>query len=81
MSKELTKIINEHLWKQIQNNALQNDEVVEIIDSLGSSLNAQTISYYAKGQSITYNGVLDRIKSGKLKTFELFGVRFVIDNY
>ncbi len=81
MSKELTKIINNHLGKQIQNDALQNDEVIEIIKCLGSFLNAETIADYSKGACITYNGCLDRIKSGKLKTFELFGIKFVIDNY
>lgn len=40
MSKELTKIIKEHLANRIQKDELPNDSIVEIIDLLGRYLNA-----------------------------------------
>jgi len=80
MSKELTKIIKEHLANRIQKDELPNDSIVEIIDLLGRYLNAETISDYSKREGISYNGTLQRIETGKLKTFTLFKTKFVIDN-
>lgn len=80
MSKELTEVIKKHLAERIQKDELNNESIVEIIDLLGSYLNAKTISDYSKHEKITYNGVLQRIGTGKLKTFDLFGIKFVIDN-
>jgi hypothetical protein len=80
MSKELTEIIKEHLAGRVQKGELNNESIVNIIGLLGSYLNAKTVSDYAKFENITYNGTLQRIGTGKLKTFELFNVKFVIDN-
>lgn len=76
----LTKVIKEHLSSRVQNLELNNEDIVEIIDLLGAYLNAETISDYAKRNKITYNGTLQRIATGKLKTFTLFKNKFVIDN-
>ena len=80
MHKELTKIIKAHLASRIQKDELPNDSIVEIIDLLGRYLNAETISDYSKREGISYNGTLQRIETGKLKTFTLFNVKLVIDN-
>jgi Na+/phosphate symporter len=76
MSRELTDKIKQHLGQRVQNNELDNSEVIEIINLLGTFLNAETISDYAKRENITYNGALKR----NLKSFQLFGVKFVIEN-
>jgi len=77
---ELHNIIKEHLGKRLHNVELTNDEMVSIMDLVGSYLNLCTIANYATLNKISYNGVLERIKSGKIKDYQLFGVRFVIDN-
>lgn len=76
----LTKIIKEHLYEKVQNNELQNDDLVEIIDLLGSFLNLETISYYSKRVNLDYSSIKARVKSGKLKPYELFKIKFIIDN-
>jgi hypothetical protein len=77
---ELSKIIKEHLGKRLHNSELTNDEMVELIDTIGMYLNLRTVANYATLENISYNGVLARIKSGKIKEYELFGVKFIIDN-
>jgi hypothetical protein len=78
--KELIDTINTHLGTRVQNGELKNESVVSIIETLGRFLNAETISDYAKREKISYNGTLQRIGIGKLKTFTLFNTKFVIDN-
>jgi len=77
---ELSNKIKEHLQKRIQENELNNTEMVEIIDTVGMYLNLKTIANYATLENISYNGVLARIKSGKIKEYELFGIKFIISN-
>ena len=77
---ELHNIIKEHLGRILHNVELSNEEMVSLIDLIGSYLNLKTISDYAKINSISYNGVLDRVKSGKVKEYNLFNVKFIIDN-
>ena len=77
---ELHNIIKEHLTKRLQNNELSNTDMVDLIDTIGMYLNLRTIANYATLENISYNGVLTRIKSGKIKEYELFGVKFIIDN-
>lgn len=77
---ELHNIIKEHLGKRLHNVELSNNEMVSLIDLIGGYLNLSTIANYATLNKISYNGVLERIKSGKIKEHTLFGVRFVIDN-
>lgn len=76
----LKTTIKEHLSHRVQNSELNNEDIVEIISLLGSYLNAETISDYSKINKISYNGTIQRIGSGKLKTFTLFNIKFVIDN-
>ncbi len=78
--QNLTEVIKQHLADRVQKSELDNASIVSIIDLLGSYLNAKTISDYAKDEKLTYNGVLVRIGTGKLKTFELFKTKYVIDN-
>ena len=77
---ELSEKIKEHLGKRLHNSELTNDEMVELIDTIGMYLNLRTVANYATLENISYNGVLARIKSGKIKEYELFGVKFIIDN-
>lgn len=77
---ELTNVINIHLSERVQKGELINDDIVSIIDNIGSYLNLQTISDYSKSQEISYNAALKRIKSGKIKEYKLFNVTFIIDN-
>ena len=46
----------------------------------GNYLNAKTISSWAKEKGIDYTNAKYRIKRDRLETFELWGVKFVIDN-
>ncbi len=77
---ELHNIIKEHLGKRLNNVELNNSEMVSLIDLIGSYLNLKTIADYAKSNNISYNGVKDRIESGKVQEYILFNVKFVIDN-
>ena len=70
----IAKILkNIHLG--VENNLLNNNDLVQIIEQVGSYLNLQTISDYAKENKISYNGA----KKFR-KTVKLFNVKFVIDN-
>ena len=77
---ELHNIIKEHLGKRLQENELTNKDMVSLIDLIGSYLNLSTISNYATINQISYNGVLERIKSGKIQDYVLFKVKFIIEN-
>ena len=68
------KILN-RLSELIETNQLNNEDLVHIIEHVGSYLNLQTISEYAKDNNISYNGV----KKCR-KTIKLFNIKFVIDN-
>jgi hypothetical protein len=68
------KILN-RLSELIETDQLNNDDLVQIIAHVGSYLNLQTISEYAKENNMSYNGV----KKCR-KTMILFNVNFVIDN-
>jgi hypothetical protein len=76
----LIETINSHLSQRIQKGELQNSELISILDTVGSYLNLMTFSDYAKREKISYNGVLNRVESGKVQVLELFNVKFVIDN-
>lgn len=71
----LVNKICDHLSSRIEKGELSNNDMVQIIEHVGSYLNIQTISNYAREQRISYNGV---------KKFrpvqEIFNVKFVIDN-
>lgn len=71
----LGQVIQEHLVERIEKNQLSNDELVQIIELLGSYLNLSTIPDYAKANDMSYNGVK---KFRTIKT--IFNVKFVIDN-
>ena len=71
----LGQVIQEHLVERIEKNQLSNDELVQIIELLGSYLNLSTIPDYAKANDMSYNGVK---KFRTIKT--IFNTKFVIDN-
>lgn len=68
------KILN-RLSELIETNQLNNDDLVHIIEHVGSYLNLKTISEYSKENNLSYNGV----KKCR-KIIKLFNVKFVIDN-
>ena len=67
--------ICEHLSKRIENGELKNEDLFQIIESVGIYLNLKSISQYAKDHKMSYNGV----KKFRKVTM-LFGEKFVIDN-
>ena len=71
----LVDIICNHISERIEGNQLSNDDCVKIIEHIGSYLNLQTVSDYAKSAGISYNGA-KHFRSVK----EIFNVKFVIDN-
>lgn len=77
---KLFEVVQQHLGVRLQNSELNNYDMAKLIELIGQYLNLKTISDYASFSKISYNGVIERIKSGKLQTIELFNVKFVIDN-
>lgn len=71
----LVNKICEHLSERIESGELNNTDLVQIIEHIGGYLNLQTISKYAKENNMSYNGV-----KHFRNIFEIFGVKFVIDN-
>jgi hypothetical protein len=67
--------IQEHLSIRIENNELTNNELVQLIEYIGSYLNLQTIPDFAKTNNMSYNGVK---KFRTIKT--IFNTKYVIDN-
>ena len=74
-NEQLTSTICEHIQQQFESGKLNNDNLVQIIEHIGGLLNLQTISDYAKENSMSYNGV-KKFRN----VINLFGVKFVIDN-
>lgn len=73
----LAEIIINHIGKRVQNNELNNNDMIEIIDTIGSDfLGLKTISDKSKEMGVDYNIV----KKSKIEKRVLFGVKFVIDN-
>ena len=52
-----------------------NNDLIQFIEQCGRYLGLKTISYYAKDNNMSYNGV----KKFR-KTVKIFNVKFVIDN-
>jgi len=77
--KTTLKDIQNNICTVIQN-GVHNSEIVKTIEITGNYLNAQTISSWAKEKGIDYTNAKYRIKKCRLETFELWGVKFVIDN-
>ena len=71
----LINTICSHLSQRIEAGELANDELVQIIEHVGSYLNLATISNYAKQNNMSYNGA---------KKFRdvvvIFDTKFIIDN-
>lgn len=74
-NEKLTSTICEHIQQQFESGNINNDNLVQIIEHIGSLLNLQTISDYAKENSMSYNGV-KKFRN----VINLFGTKFVIDN-
>lgn len=73
----LTEIIINHIGKRVQNNELSNNDLIEIIDTIGRDfLGLKTIANKSRELGIDYN----IIKKSKIEKKVLFGVKFVIDN-
>lgn len=75
-----TEIINNHLSNLVQKGELENEDIISIVENMGSYLNLKTISDYATSEKISYNAVLKRIATKNIQVLRIFNVRFVIDN-
>lgn len=71
----IVNTICEHLSKRIEAGELSNEDLVRIIEHVGSYLNLTTRSDYAKQNGLSYNGA----KKFR-ENIKLFNVNFVIDN-
>lgn len=70
------KII-EHIEKRIHNGELSNNDLIQLIEVIGSDyLQLKTIAQKAKDLNTDYNNV----KCSKIAKINLFGTKFVIDN-
>ena len=72
--KEANKL-NE-IGGSIQNEDWSNESLIQLIELAGSFLNLQTIPDYAKRAGISYNGA-KKFRNVK----NIFGVKFIIDNF
>jgi hypothetical protein len=73
----LIDTIIEHIEKRIHNGELSNNDLIQLIDIVGSDyLQLKTISKKAKELNTDYNNV----KCSRIEKVNLFGVKFVIDN-
>lgn len=71
----LIATIQEHLSERIEKGELSNNELVQLIEHIGSYLNLSTIPDYAKANNMSYNGVKN------YRTIQtIFNTKFVIDN-
>ena len=85
MSKEITikeknDKLKQFIFQKYQNGELDNSTLLQHIELCGAYLNLKTIPDYAKLKNISYNGVLERVKTNKILLVELFNVKFIIDN-
>lgn len=71
----LINTIQQHLAKRVEADELTNEDLVQLIEQLGSYLNLQTIPAYAKQNNMSYNGA----KKFR-KVVVIFGEKFIIDN-
>jgi hypothetical protein len=72
---EYEKLALRKLEQSVIDGKWSNDGLVQLIELAGDYLNLQTIPQYAKGKSLSYNGVK---KTRHIR--EIHGVKFVIDN-
>lgn len=71
----LAQTICNHLSERIESNQLSNDDCIRIIEHIGSYLNLQTITDYARNNKISYNG------AKKFRTVKkIFNTKFILDN-
>ncbi len=63
----LVNTIEEHLTKRITNGELSNNDLVQLIELVGSYLNLTTIADYARQNKLRH-------------VTKIFNVKFVIDN-
>ena len=68
--------LRDKLFKNYENGAISDAELVQIFELAASYLNLKTITNYAKANKITYNGALKR----KLRKVVIDNQTFVIDN-
>ena len=71
----MSKLID-NFENYLLNKEWDNDELIEIIKLAGAYLNLKTIPDYAKENNMSYQGV-KTCRTIK----EIFGVKFVIDNF
>lgn len=67
--------ITQHLSKRIENNELSNQDLVQLIEHVGSYLNIKTIPDYCKENNISYNGAKKH-----RNPITIFNTKFIIDN-
>jgi ribonuclease HIII len=67
--------IHEYIYKCLQNDQLNDDDLVQIIELVNNYLNLKTISEYAKEYNLSYNGV-----KNNRNILTLLGHKFVADN-
>jgi hypothetical protein len=75
MSERSIKI-RERLFECIHNGELENSDLVQIFEHIGTILNLKTITNYAKANKISYNGALKR-KTDRIK---IDSIELIIDN-
>ena len=70
--KKLLTFLDEKMYDK----SFSNNDLVQFIESVGKYLNLQTLPDYAKENNMSYNGV-KKFRDVK----EIFGVKFVVNNF
>ena len=71
----LINTISDYLAQRIENNELSNQDIVQLIEMLGTYCNLKTIPDYAKENNMSYNGV-----KNNREIINIFNTKFVIYN-
>jgi hypothetical protein len=74
--QENERKLREFCRRKFEAGEISNDGLVELFKDMGSYLNLQTISDYARDHNMSYPGV---VKGRRVE--EIFNVKFVVDNY
>jgi hypothetical protein len=67
--------ICDHLTVRVMNGELDNNDLVQLIEHVGSFLNLKTIPDYAKDNKLSYNG-----SKNFRNVTTIFNTKFIIDN-
>jgi hypothetical protein len=76
-SIERMQLLSDKIIEHINKNTLTYDYELQIFEVLLKKYNFRTIQDYAKERNLTYNGVLNQMRSGKVPYQEICGTKYI----